>query len=182
MADIQMTVQEVLTQKVFTALMWALSYPGRIQDLPGPVDQTFRAIGETLIDLEVSYFTPDSALDENLSRFGGRQKTPQHALYQFYPKVDEDVLVTLEEVPVGTYLEPDLSATLILGASIGSGLTLRLSGPGIPETVEIQAGKIPPAFWSLRKEQSVYPLGWDVFLVDGSQVIGLPRTTQVEVL
>ena len=52
MAHVQMTEHEARSQQVFTALMWALSYPGRVQPLSGAGAQPFLNIGETLIDLE----------------------------------------------------------------------------------------------------------------------------------
>ena len=80
------------------------------------------------------------------------------------------------------YLSPDDSATLIIGAEIGSGYPLLLKGPGIQSEMTLLINGISAAFWELRKEKNQYPFGWDIFLVGNDQVVGLPRTTDVEVL
>lgn len=65
---------------------------------------------------------------------------------------------------------------------------LMLRGPGIapagriPSAATLQIAGLPLDLWRLRAERGPYPLGWDLFLVDGERVVGLPRTTQVEVL
>lgn len=180
MAHGKMNDREARTQQVFTALMWALSYPGQIQTLPENVPP-FLSIGETLVDLETSYYTTNPELDEQFARLGARSKQVAQALYQFYPRFSDALLPLLQNAPVGTYLSPDSSATLVLGATIGSGYPLRLTGPGIQQETILDVNGISPRFWELRKEKNVYPMGWDIFLVQGNQVVGLPRTTQVEV-
>jgi alpha-D-ribose 1-methylphosphonate 5-triphosphate synthase subunit PhnH len=177
-----MNEQEVRTHATFTTLMWALSHPGQAQTLPWEGQALFFAIGETLVDLETSFYTSDDDLDLMLARLGGRSLPPQEAMYQFYPSLGETDQLDLQEAPIGTYTYPDRSATLVIGAEFDTGQKLRLSGPGIPGTNEISVGNIPGTFWTLREQAIQYPLGWDVFLVSGGQVVGLPRTTTVEVL
>jgi alpha-D-ribose 1-methylphosphonate 5-triphosphate synthase subunit PhnH len=41
---------------------------------------------------------------------------------------------------------------------------------------------VSPAFWAMRAMLCAYPEGFDMLLVDGRSVIGIPRSTQVEVL
>ncbi len=182
MAHVQMTEHEARSQQVFNALMWALSYPGRVQPLPGSGPQPFLNIGETLIDLETSYYTPQAELQSQLAELGARSKSPELASYQFYPELNERSLEIVRNAPIGSYLSPDDSATLIIGAEIGSGYPLLLSGPGIQTETTLLINGIPPAFWELRKEMRRYPAGWDIFLVGNDQLVGLPRTTDVEVL
>lgn len=186
MAHAQMNDQEARTQRVFRALMWALAYPGCIQPLAGEGLQTFLAIGQTLIDLETSYYTNHAELNAHLARLGARFKPPEVACYQFYPQFDAKSLQILRNAPTGTYLSPDESATLILGAELGVtgsgvGYLLHLSGPGIPKQVELAINGIPVEFWKLRQAKNIYPMGWDIFLVGSEGIVGLPRTTQVEV-
>jgi len=47
--------------------------------------------------------------------------------------------------------------------------------------IDIRLASIPDPFWALRAQICRYPLGWDVLLVAGDRVVGLPRTTQIEV-
>lgn len=174
------TEHEARTHATFTALMWALSYPGQRQELPEHHRGVLFTIGAALVDLETSYHTPDATLDQQLALLGARRSPPREAAYQFYPRVDADSLDSIARAPVGTYMYPDRAAMLVLGCTLGAGTRLRLSGPGIARAAAMLVGDIPEAFWSLRK-RAQYPLGWDVVLVDGRALIGLPRTTVVEV-
>ena len=63
----------------------------------------------------------------------------------------------------------------------GSGQRLRLTGPGIDGSRDM-AVALPAAFWALRQQLCAYPGGFGLLLVDGRSVIGIPRSTQIEVL
>jgi alpha-D-ribose 1-methylphosphonate 5-triphosphate synthase subunit PhnH len=67
-------------------------------------------------------------------------------------------------------------------AFFGEGLKLRLTGPGIETALDIAIGGVDAALWPLRAARCRYPAGFDLFLIDGSRVMGLPRSTQIEVL
>jgi alpha-D-ribose 1-methylphosphonate 5-triphosphate synthase subunit PhnH len=102
-------------------------------------------------------------------------------MYQFYPTLTEHDQDALRQAPIGTYEVPDQAATLVIGCGLESGTRLRLIGPGINGSTELRVSDLPRWFWPLRAERIRYPLGWDVFLVGGDRVVGLPRTTTVEV-
>lgn len=156
-----------------------MSYPGRCYDLPIASAGAFAIIGEMLLDLETSFYTPDPALHALLLQTGARALPPSVARYQFYPTLTEATLERLSLAPVGDLVSPDQSATLVIAGQFDAGTRYRLHGPGIAAAVELRLAGIPPAFW--RQRASVrYPLGWDVIVVDGSQVLGIPRTTNVE--
>jgi alpha-D-ribose 1-methylphosphonate 5-triphosphate synthase subunit PhnH len=176
----RMTEIEARNHATFTALMWALSYPGRPQPLPENGDAA-ATVGAALLDLETSYFTPDAALDALLARMGARRRGPGEARYQFYPALGAEELGLLAAAPLGSYAYPDDSATLVVGCELGRGARLRLRGPGVDGEVELRVGGLPAEFWEHRAAAIRYPLGWDVFLVAGRSVVGLPRTTAVEV-
>jgi alpha-D-ribose 1-methylphosphonate 5-triphosphate synthase subunit PhnH len=173
---------EARAHETFTALMWALSYPGQPQALPATGRDALLAIAAALIDLETSYYSADPELGALLARSGARSLDERQAAYQFYPTLGEHTLSLLGAAPVGSHAYPDEGATLIVGCSLDVGPTLRLSGPGIATTLQIQIDGLPRGFWALREQACRYPLGWDMFLVAGAQVVGLPRTTRVEVL
>jgi alpha-D-ribose 1-methylphosphonate 5-triphosphate synthase subunit PhnH len=180
------TPEEARQRETFLALMWALSYPGRVYTLPemrSPLtDPAFNSIGliaEALLDLETSYFTPDAALSAALHQTGARALPPGEAAYHFYPVLDAAAILAMAEASVGTMLRPDEAATLVIGGGIDRGQRMQWRGPGINGVIETRL-HLPDAFWSLRESRLRYPLGWDVYVVDGVQVIGLPRSTQVE--
>jgi alpha-D-ribose 1-methylphosphonate 5-triphosphate synthase subunit PhnH len=177
-----MSVEEARTHDTFMALMWGLSYPGRTVTLPTTGLSLFFLIAESLVDLETSYYTPDIGLHQQVAQLGARAFSSALAAYQFYPQLDEAGLAVLRQAPVGSHQAPDEAATLVLGVEFGSGQRLRLSGPGVQEPAELSVHGLPEAFWSSRQAACHYPLGWDVFLVGGDRVVGLPRTTVVEVI
>ena len=176
------TQDEAIARQTFLALMWSLSYPGKIYELPDNINP-FHAIADTLLDIETSFYTADAHFVDYFRRNGARPLTPDHSAYHLYSTLTEDLLDTVKQATIGTLMFPDEGATLIIGATIGSGQTLTLAGPGIPpdEKQQIQVDNVPAKFWALREKAINYPRGWDVYLVDGQQVIGLPRTTLISV-
>lgn len=170
---------EALTHDTFTALMNALSFPGRVFTLPTTTtEESFRAIADTLLDIETSYYTSDATLTEYLIRSSAHVQPIEDAAYVFVPT--DLTLDLLGRVSVGTMLNPEEATTLILGCQLGAGQATVWHGPGIPSTITIEVGGLPTQFWETRQQAIHYPMGWDAFLVDGNRVIGLPRTTIVE--
>jgi len=180
MAPPAYTASEAQSRETFLALMWALSYPGRKQALPDR-GSPFALIGDALLDLETSFFTPDAALAAHLTRTGARALEPERAAYHFYPKLDETALAAISRASVGTLSYPDQAATLIIGARFRSGGALALTGPGIKQSSVIQLDGIPASFWKMR-ERAAFPLGWDAFFIDDRAVLGLPRSTKVTLM
>lgn len=173
------TSAEARARETFLALLWALSYPGREYFLPLG-SPPMALISETLLDLETSFYTPDSVLHETLPLSGARPLLPETAAYHFYPTLTTDHLAPLRDASVGTLLYPDRAATIILPASFERGERFTLTGPGIDGEIALRIGDILPAFWDLRDQRRRFPLGWDVYLVDGSRVIGIPRSTTMK--
>ena len=179
---------EARTQKTFSALMWSLAHPGEPQLLEARSGDVsgLETIAEALLDLETSFYTSSSALEAPIKRSGANATSSNEAAYHFHLEITPGVLFQLEHVRVGTPLYPDDSASLILACTQDSGVQLRLTGPGIPGERTVRALGVPLEFWQLRTRKMNFPLGWDVFLVSrvaaGIQVIGVPRSTRVEVL
>src|SRR5689334_9435478 len=113
------TPAEARNRETFLALMWALSYPGRIYSLPALAASdeiaVIAQIGESLLDLETTYFTPNSTLAAQLKLTAARTHPIETAAYHFYPSVSEADLATIEQASVGNALFPDEAATLFLG-------------------------------------------------------------------
>jgi alpha-D-ribose 1-methylphosphonate 5-triphosphate synthase subunit PhnH len=172
------TAAEARNRETFLALMWAFSYPGRIYTLPAgdPLD----SIATTLLDLETSFFTPDATLTTQLARTSARALPPETAAYHFYPDFNVDLFEHIQRASRGSMLFPDEAATLIVGCAFGMGTTLRLTGPGIAGEQTISA-TLPEAFWALRA-QAHFPMGWDIYLLDGTHLIGLPRSTHITII
>ncbi|GAB4120690.1 MAG: phosphonate C-P lyase system protein PhnH [Roseiflexaceae bacterium] len=177
------TPADLHAHATFMALMWAFSYPGRPHHLPTlpAAPSAMLTIGEALIDLETSFFTPDADLERLLLRTGARRRTADLAMYQFFPQLEPADLDFVRQAPIGSLRDPDQAATLIIGCQFGQGASFELRGPGIQQASTLQVAGLPRRFWQIRAQQR-YPLGWDVLLVDHTVVIGLPRTTRVREL
>jgi alpha-D-ribose 1-methylphosphonate 5-triphosphate synthase subunit PhnH len=186
------TTEEAVRREAFLALMWALSYPGREQTIPVPISgsdrlSVFVNVGEALLDLETTFFTPDSALESQLLHTRARSLNPELAAYHFYLSVSSEDLPRIEAASVGTMLYPDQAATIFVGCQLenaqnGDASTiLKLAGPGIQGERYVRVSGLPTEFWALRQHAVRFPLGWDIFLVDVSgKVIGLPRSTRID--
>jgi alpha-D-ribose 1-methylphosphonate 5-triphosphate synthase subunit PhnH len=165
-----------------TTLLWAYSFPAREQRFPPLVQDVFYAIGETLIDLDACYYTSDRALENKLARLGGSADSPELAIYQFYPVVNDQALVSLRRACAGALLASEESVSLFLGCDLNNGPWVEIEGPGLPGKHRKQTGGIPAEFWKLREEICVFPRGWDIFLVSDGCVLALPGNLRVRVL
>lgn len=174
------TADDSRTNAVFEDLLWALSRPGLSRTLPGG---GLAAMAESLLDRECTFHViGNDALDRDLAVTGARRAALALADYVFAPLATATDVDSLSALRIGTLAYPDEAATLFTSARLGSGQKLRLSGPGIRDSVTIEVDGIDASFWQLRARAIRYPLGFDLYLVDGDTVVGIPRSTKVEVL
>lgn len=174
---------EIRDNTAFEAILWALSRPGEIRHLPEPGPRTILL---ALVDRECRVHADDAVIGE-LAAWTGATLTPladaDHVFLSLETGAD---IARLGALKVGSALYPDDGATVVvearLGRAEGDGQRLSLSGPGIETTREIAVAGLPAGFFALRDRLCRYPLGFDLFIVDGSDVIGLPRSTRIEVL
>lgn len=175
-------------QQVYRSVLHALSYPGRVcrlteGDLPAPA---WLAVLASLIDSSVALADLDDLIGEDLA-----------ALLQA-PRCgaeDAQFIVGAGSTPpasglaprLGEPRRPDASATFVLLVEAledqpGGGLRCVASGPGVNGETEFYAAGFSEA-WLQRRAAWVaeFPLGVDMLLCDRARVVGLPRTTRVEV-
>ena len=171
---------ETRTKATFEALMWALSRPGTVQHLPG-ADHAL--IAEALVDRECHVWCAEPTLSARIAATGAHAADPGRADHLFLAGVDAvTALSMIARAAVGSDLYPDEGATVVLPARFGTGPSLRLTGPGIETEALITVDDLYSALWPLRAARCRYPMGFDLFLTSGAQVIGLPRSTLIEVL
>ena len=169
---------ELRANGTFEALMWALARPGYSREMP---EAGLAAIVETLVDLECVVLADEPALQANVAATGALlTDDPARADHVFLSSL-ENMEALLMGLRCGSALYPDDGATLVAAAQHGRGQRVRLSGPGIDGTVDMLLA-ISPSFWALRATLCAYPEGFDMLVVDGRSVVGIPRSTQVEVL
>lgn len=171
------TPEAARTAAAFEAAMWALARPGERRPLPDPGPL---ALAHALLDRETTVCA-EGALAATLAATGARPAPLSEAAHVFAP-LARDAAALAAALTVGEHAYPDRGATLIAPATFDAGTRLRLTGPGIDGARDIALGGIDPGFWPARAARLRYPLGFEVLLIDGDRVIGLPRTTGIEVL
>jgi len=176
-ALLQRSEAEIRANDAYAALLWAISRPGSIHDLS---DQGEAAIIDALIDRECHVNCADPTLMPRILRTGATLADLQEADHVFAGKLAR--LDLLDGLRVGSDLYPNDGATLVLHASLRSGPRLRVSGPGVDGTRDITVEGLPNGFWAWREKKARYPMGFEIFLLDGDQVMALPRSSKIEVL
>lgn len=161
-------------QTVFRQLMRAFSFPGRIETLAGgeALTQTLA----TLVDREATLAAPQNLLGAlTLQRLQARMTEPEHA--QFI--VADGSQSPTFEPSLGTLESPEFGATILLKVTtLGEGIRLQLTGPGIASTQALAITGFDPV-WLERRQvwNEGFPLGVDLILIDANSVVALPRTT-----
>lgn len=161
----------------FDAVLWALSRPGLTRILPAPSEA---AIIEALLDRECQVHTADVTLMPALMQTGAHIVDLPQADHVFLGDMPD--IAAVPQLRIGSDLYPDDGATVIVRAQFGQGQALRLTGPGVNGHVDVRIAGLPAALWDARARAMRYPMGFDILLIDGAQVMGLPRSTKIEVL
>jgi alpha-D-ribose 1-methylphosphonate 5-triphosphate synthase subunit PhnH len=167
----------------FRAIMNALARPGMIQTVsslegPAPLCPAMVATVLTLIDHTTSVY-----LDPSWDSPALRQWLAFHTGASLVAAEDADFalgtlqgLGDLTRFPKGIDAYPDRGCTLVVQQAELANSGARLTGPGIQTEEFINVPN--HADWS--QVRGPYPLGLDVFFVAADQIIGLPRSIQVE--
>jgi alpha-D-ribose 1-methylphosphonate 5-triphosphate synthase subunit PhnH len=180
------------SQMIFRAVVDAMAHPGRIVQVPGPLDvppplhPAAAAVCLALVDLETSLWLDpaarSSAAVDYLRFHSGAVIVDTPATADFALIADTESMPALAEFPQGTDEEPERSATLIIQvASLDVTGGRRLTGPGIATEARLRAGGLPSTFWSeIRDNHAAFPRGVDLMLVAGARLAALLRTTRAE--
>jgi alpha-D-ribose 1-methylphosphonate 5-triphosphate synthase subunit PhnH len=183
------------TQTVFRTLLDALARPGTIGviDTPLPAAQAADAARAGLAAFAsllalADYATPvwlaqhDAALAAALRFHAGAPLAQEPRTAAFAYVHDAAALPPLEAFASGTPESPEQSATVFVRVqALTGGAPLTLRGPGIEKTRSIAPVGLPERFWRERAAlASHFPCGIDFYLVCGDSLMGLPRTTLVE--
>ncbi|WP_236105717.1 phosphonate C-P lyase system protein PhnH [Pandoraea fibrosis] len=187
-------------QGVFRAVLDALARPGRLRSVGSrlaPSEQASIAARATLLALAdaTTAVWLQFPLPEVASALRFHTGAPllsgeaDLATAQFALLTDPARCPALEQFAFGTAESPEHSATLIVdvptlaaGHSGAGGLHLRLRGPGIESHADVTVGGLGAAFWQARAALAPrFPAGLDLLIASGDTVLGLPRTTHVEV-
>src|SRR5476649_1652777 len=183
------------SQGVFRALLDALSRPGKIVSidavLPSLNDEGAHvplAAYAALLAL-ADYSTPvllqheHRALSDALRFHTGAPLTHDHAQAVFAYLHDAESMPPLDVFSLGDHEAPENAAMLFIRVdSLTDGTPMAWRGPGIRDSHVVHLSGVPDSFWHERALlASQFPCGIDCYFVHGGSVVGLPRTTRVEV-
>lgn len=169
---------EARCNATFEALMWSMARPGEVRDMP---EAGLAPIIETLVDLECSVFADAPVLQDLAARTGALMTNDMsRADHIFLASLDQPA-ARLASIACGDALYPDDGATLAAEVKHGQGHRVRLTGPGVEGSRELTLD-VSPEFWARRARLCIYPQGFDLLLVDRLSVVGIPRSTTVEVI
>ncbi len=176
--------QDEVQQQIFRQLLSCMSLPGTIADLSLYLGESTALIGvlAALLDNTVTLHDMHELVSQRDHRFLNSPTTPlpEARFIVANGAIAPDANVSPN---LGTLASPELGATIVIqGQHLGSGeLTLSLTGPGISSAKEnkVALNGFHDAWFSRRQEWiSAFPLGIDLILVDVTQVMIIPRTTQ----
>jgi alpha-D-ribose 1-methylphosphonate 5-triphosphate synthase subunit PhnH len=184
------------SQGVFRSLLDALSRPGKIVS----IDMVVPALTneqETHVPLAAyaallalaDYSTPvllqhrHRSLSDALRFHTGAPVTDDCSEAVFAYLDDAGSMPSLDEFSLGEPETPETAAMLFIRVdSLTSGAPTIWRGPGIRDSETVCIEGVPASFWQERAQlASDFPCGVDCYFVHGGSLIGLPRTTRVEV-
>ena len=186
------------SQKVFEKIMFAMSFPGKIFELPGikltsdlPESNSLLLCALTLLDIETN-FNVNSNNEKKTNSIKNYLGINTNS--KFENLENADFIFTLDElgndfnkIKRGTYANPHKSSTVFYLVEemndhpSSHGTCIGLTGPGIKEENIISVNKVHvEEIKNWTDNCKDYPLGADILLVthDG-RICGIPRTSKV---
>ncbi len=181
-------------QAAFRAILDATAAPGtvvRFAEAVGAPDDLPRAAAVSLLTL-ADYDTPlfldparrMGAAGDWLRFHTGARLTDEtaEAAFALVDPAQSGDRVSLADFHPGEDRYPDRSATVfVLVDGFQGGPVVRLTGPGIETERLVSPSGLPETFWQEAAMNSRrYPLGIDLFLVSGAELMAVPRSTAIE--
>ncbi|MEA5519019.1 phosphonate C-P lyase system protein PhnH [Limnoraphis robusta] len=178
-------------QITFRALLDALSFPGRTQEIfvqltpPPGLTLACAAACLTLLDLETTVWLSSDFEPEVKSwlKFHTGCHFTEHPKAANFAMIQKLCLLpAFSNFNWGTAEQPELSTTLLIQVEpLEKRESVRLEGPGISEKRVIKLPLSSTFRQGWLEINRSYPLGIDVFLLGENTVIGLPRTTTLSI-
>ena len=176
--------QPLSQQKIYRALLAAMSFPGRVEDIAEPLDGARAELGilAALTDEMVTVADPDGRLTEAERRL--------LSVAALAPAESADyVLFSGRNAPntgytprIGTIYRPEEAALLIIVCeNVGEGeLLLTLSGPGVATESRLRLAGVDAGWIAARNRWcGNFPTGVDIVFCDGARLAAIPRTSRV---
>ncbi len=173
-------------QSTFRALLDATARPGTLHGAgaglaaPAPLDPATAAVLLTLLDGESRlHIAPDCAAATDWLVFHcGTAPCADAGAAGF---VVARALPDFASLSAGSDEAPESSATVVLQvASLGTGPTWRLAGPGLKEAALLRVEGLPDDFAAVwAANHALFPRGIDLVLCAGTTLAALPRSVTV---
>lgn len=173
---------EQINRMNFRGALNALAYPGRLHRVTPLFDSGLLAMASVLLYAEVTYHYRGGRDIQLIEALTGTR--PADAAAADYLLSDGESLELLAQARVGTQDSPEFGATLVIDCltATRSSKTV-LTGPGIDGSRQLELPLSRELLEEREEKNSGFPLGVDCFLlIGGHGLIGLPRTTRIEVL
>lgn len=172
---------EKINRTNFRSCLTALSRPGKLCQLQPLFGSGLQAMASLLLYSEVSYHY-EGELDFQVvaALTGSKMEAIETADYLF---LDGPKTSVLHAAKTGTAENPETGASLLLGCrDLREGNEVLLSGPGINGNLAAQLPVDKEFIQYLQEINSSFPTGLDLFFIDQeNKILGLPRTTRIEV-
>jgi alpha-D-ribose 1-methylphosphonate 5-triphosphate synthase subunit PhnH len=177
-------------QRLFRAVLNALSQPGRIVTLPNPpagpggISLAAAAFLLTLVDRDTPLWLAaevDSRPVRDFVRFHTGAAIVADRAAAVFAVLAHDA-ASFDGFAIGTDAYPDRSATLLIEVPVlGAGSSRTWRGPGIDGQASVAVGGLGADFWRAWAENhALFPCGVDIVFAAGSQLLALPRSIAVE--
>ena len=174
------------TRGCFRALVDAMSRPGTVAT--SPTEPAAYAVLATLVDHEVTLYSPDDRIKTALANEGRLTEADrEQADIVHAPEPDA---CPVGELSRGSLKEPSDGATVVYrvdglqsDAEIpAAGTELTLSGPGVDGRRRLGVEGFTPAdARALAATQDSYPRGVDAVLTTETEIAAVPRSVELEV-
>jgi alpha-D-ribose 1-methylphosphonate 5-triphosphate synthase subunit PhnH len=180
------------SQAAFRAILRAIASPGAIESCglglapPSPLSPAAAAAILTLADFETPLWIASSLAEGGEAAAYLKFHTgaplaasPRDAAFALID-LERDRL-DLKSFAQGAPDYPDRSTTIVAETrSLARRRGMRISGPGVRGTADIEFGPAPADFLSQwEANRSMFPLGVDLILAHGSELAALPRSVRV---
>jgi alpha-D-ribose 1-methylphosphonate 5-triphosphate synthase subunit PhnH len=187
------------SQAMFRVALDALSHPGRCitvrhdAEVPKTGHPASAALLLALLDSDCTLWLSPSLANSDAAawlRFHTGCQLVSHADHAMFAWVAAgDAMPTLASFSQGSDNAPDQSATCVLDLTLldanagsdGGATRWTLKGPGIQNVNHLAVDGLAVDFlaqWTAN--HASFPLGVDLFLASAQQLVGLPRTTSIQ--
>jgi len=175
---------EEINRNNFRKSLEALARPGTPQDIAPLFDSGLLAMASVFLYAEVTHHY-GGGLDFEMVRAlcGSKAVGAEAADYLFFDNPEKENLMGAK---TGSPESPEMNATLIFFCPTGDhekSSQVVLSGPGINGSREVVIPVSRGFIETLQEKNEDFPMGIDLFFItDDNTLLGLPRTTHIEVI